>query len=93
MGCDEARESNYPLLICFFQVDNEDQKEFCLKLKDKFHYEKPIKYEIRSSQTEPFSIKLKKKNNIYDINTSFVNSSEEEVEKTLNEIYKILDEK
>ena len=66
-------------------------KEFCLKLKDSFRYEKAIRYEIKSS-TEPFSVKLKIKNIIYDIATDYINNTEEEIERVLNDIYKKLDE-
>ena len=68
-----------------------EQKEFCLKLKDSFRYEKAIRYEIKSTN-EPFSIKLKIKNIIHDITTDFINSTEEEIQKVLNDIYKKLDE-
>ena len=93
MGCEEAKESNYPLLLCYFEVNNEEQKDFCIKLRDSYEHDKGIKYEIRSTQTEPFAIKLKIKNFIYDINTSFVNNSKEEIQKTLNDIYNKLDGK
>ena len=53
MGCEETRNSNLPVLMCFFQIGNDEQKEFCIKLKDSFRYEKAIRYEIKSS-TEPF---------------------------------------
>ena len=92
MGCEEAKESNFPVLMCFFQIGNEEQKEFCLKLRDSIHHEKTIKYEIKST-AEPFSIKLKIKNIIHDISTTYTNNSEEEIQKNLNEIYRKLDEK
>ena len=92
MGCAEAKESNFPVLMCFFQIGNEEQKEFCLKLRDSIHHEKTIKYEIKST-AEPFSIKLKIKNIIHDISTTYTNNSEEEIQKILSEIYRKLDEK
>jgi len=91
MGCEETRNSNLPVLMCFFQIGNDEQKEFCIKLKDSFRYEKAIRYEIKSTN-EPFSIKLKIKNIIHDITTDFINSTEEEIQKVLNDIYKKLDE-
>ena len=39
----------------------------------------------------PFAVKLKIKNNTYDIQTEF-NDSEEEMNRVLNEMYKKLDE-
>ena len=92
MGCEEAKESNFPVLMCFFQIGNEEQKEFCLKLRDSIHHEKTIKYEIKST-AEPFSIKLKIKNIIHDISTTYTNNSEEEIQKILSEICRKLDEK
>ena len=92
MGCEQAKEQNLPTLLCFFETNNDGQKEFCIKLKDSFQHEKSIKYEIRSS-VEPFSVKLKIKNIIYDIKTEYINNSEEEIQRTLNDIYNKLDEK
>ena len=93
MGCAEAKENNLPTLLCFFEPENQEQKMFCIRLKDSFQHEKSIKYEIRSVVNEPFAIKIKIKNNIYDINKTFVNNSEEEIQKTLNDIYNKLDGK
>ena len=92
MGCKEIGDKDFPVLICFFEPNNDQQKDYCLKLKDSFKYEKPIKYEIRSNRIDPFSIRLKKKNKIYDIQTNYINNSEEEIQKALTDIYTILDE-
>ena len=90
MGCEQAKESNLPTLYCFFEPGKEEQKQFCLKLRDSYQHEKGIRYEIRSS-IEPFSIKLKIKNFLYDITTTYIDNSEEEIQKTLNAIYYKLD--
>ena len=74
----------------FFEPGKEEQKQFCLKLKNSYQHEKGIRYEIRSS-IEPFSIKLKIKNFLYDITTTYIDNSEEEIQKTLNAIYYKLD--
>ena len=42
MGCGGSKDENpveidaykYPVLICFFESKNEDQKNYCIKLKD-----------------------------------------------------------
>ena len=56
MGCEETKEANYLLLLCYFEVNKEKQKDFCIKLRDSCEHDKGIKYEIRSIQTEPFAI-------------------------------------
>ena len=91
MGCGETKNSTLPFLMCFFEFDNEKQKEFCIKLKDSCSHQKSIRYEIRESN-EPFSIKLKLGNNIYYIKTDYIDNSEEEIQKTLKAIYSKLDE-
>ena len=91
MGCNEVKDADFPTLICYFEPENESQKAYCLKLKDNFHHEQSIRYEIRSTSTDPFAVKFKIKDNIYEIQTVF-NDSEEEMNKALNEMYKKLDE-
>ena len=91
MGCNEVKDLDYPTLICFFEPDNEPQKNYCLKLKDNFHHEQSIRYEIKSTADNKFAIKFKIKKNIYDIQTVF-NDSEEEMNKALEAMYRKLDE-
>ena len=90
MGCAEVKEQNLPVLMCFFEPGNEQQKAYCIKLKDNFQHEKSIKYEIKSSAETPFGIKLKIKEQTHDIQQSF-NDSEEEMQKSLNAMYVLLD--
>ena len=90
MGCNEANDKNLPMLICFFEPGNELQKEYCLKLKDNFHHEQSIRYEIKSTSDNPFGVKLNIKGKIIDIQTEF-NNSEEEMLKALDAMYKELD--
>ena len=92
MGCNASKDSDLPILICYFESGNEEQKNYCLTLRDSYQHEKPIKYEIRSC-LDSFSIKLKIKNMIYDIQTSYINNSEGEIQKALQEIYDKLDGK
>ena len=91
MGCGETKNSTLPFLMCFFEIDNEKQKEFCIKLKYSCSHQKSIRYEIRESN-EPFSIKLKLGKNIYNIKTDYIDNSEEEIQNTLKAIYSKLDE-
>ena len=43
------KNADYSLLICCSEFGDEEQKQYCLKLKDHFRHEKPIKIEIKSS--------------------------------------------
>ena len=53
MGCDQANDKNLPTLICYFV--SEEQKDYCLKLKDSFKYEKPIKIYDRSKEPNVYA--------------------------------------
>ena len=92
MGCTKTNETNFPFLLCNIEKRNEEQKIFCLKIRDTYENPKSIKYEIKTSDN-PFFIKLKIKNFVYDIQTTFINNTDEEVEKILQVIYKMIDEK
>ena len=59
MGCNEVKDLDYPTLICFFEPNNEQQKMYCLKLKDNFHHEHSIRYEIKSTADNKFAIQFK----------------------------------
>ena len=94
MGCDETKNADYPLLMCFFEMGNEEQKQYCLRLKDQFRHEKPIRFEIKSSPGIQFSIKFKLKgeqepNTIEDT----FNNTEERMNESLQKMYEILDRK
>ena len=91
MGCKEVGDKDVPVLICFFEPENDSQKSYCLKLKDNFEHEKTIKYEIRSTADKKFSIQLKIKEKTHDIQTEFT-GTEEEMKIALDKMYKILDE-
>ena len=91
MGCGEVKDKETPLLMCFFERDNEKQKEYCLKLKDNFEYSRTIRYEIKSTANDPFGVKLKIKDKIYDIQTDFVDS-EDYINRVLDDLYTKLDE-
>ena len=91
MGCSAAKKDVIPVLICCFEHNNELQKEYCFKLRDNFHHEQTIRYEIKSAPDTSFCVKLKIKSKIYDIQKEF-NDSDEEMNKALDEMYKKLDE-
>ena len=89
MGCGESKEK-LPTLLCFFETGNEEQKNYCIKLKDNFKHEKPIRFEIKSSPGVNFSIKFKIKEKLYNIESVF-NDSEVQMNNSLNIMYKYLD--
>ena len=89
MGCKESRDTNVPLLLCFFETGNGPQCEYCSKIRDNFKHVKTINYQIKSEQDMKFAIKFQIKDKIYDIQTEF-NDSEEEMNKTLNKMYELL---
>ena len=43
MGCNASNDSNLPTLICYFENGNEEQKNYCLALRDSYQHEKSIK--------------------------------------------------
>ena len=90
MGCKEIKGRNYPLILFVFEDKNEEQKNYCIKLRDNFHHKNTVRYQIMSYINSTFSIKLKIKETIYDIQTSFSNS-EEDMKRTLQKIYNKLD--
>ena len=89
MGCCGGKKDKYPTLICFFETKNEEQKAYCIKLKDNFKSDKTIRFEIKSLPNVPFKIQFKKDGKISDLQTEY--SNEEEVMKeTLQRAYDLL---
>ena len=89
MGCDASKDQ-LPALLCFFETGNEEQKQYCIKLKDNFRHQKSVRFEIKSSPGVPFSIKFKYKGKLHNIQSAF-NDSEVEMNNSLDIMYKILD--
>ncbi len=87
MGCTQANET--PTLICFFEQGNEEQKAYCIKLKDSFHHEKTIKFEVKSVPQVNFSIKFKVNGKLHEIQNTFENS-EGAMQSTLQKAYDLL---
>ncbi len=82
-------KANIPTLICSFEQSNEEQKAYCIKLKDNFLHEKSIKFEIKSVPQVNFSIKFKVNGKIHEIQNTFDNS-EEALFSTLYKAYDLL---
>ena len=91
MGCGQANSKNTPVLICLFEAYREEQREFFDKIKESYRHKKTIKYEIKST-IDIFAIKLKINKKLYDICSTFISNSQEEIDKALNKIYNDLDE-
>lgn len=90
MGCQEASDKNVPTLLCFFETGNEEQKSYCLHLKDSFKPEKNTRFEIKSTPQVPFGVKFKINGKVYDIQTVYDNNPEtreKTLEATLQKIY------
>ena len=80
-----------PTLLCFYECGNEDQKAYCIKVKNSFKHRHTIKFEIKSVPGVAFSIKFKCDGKLTVIQSRYDNS-EETMEDTLQKAYKILDD-
>ena len=90
MGCTELKAKDMPIILLTFERGNDDQKNYCLKVRDNFVYKTDVRYTIKSSENYSFSIKLKIKEDVYDIQNSY-NNSEECMQKALQDMYDLLD--
>jgi hypothetical protein len=89
MGCCGGKKDKYPTLICFFETKNEEQKAYCIKLKDNFKSEKIIRFEIKSLPNVPFKIQFKIKDKIHDLQTEYSNE-DDVMNETLEKAYELL---
>ena len=89
--CTNSKDIQMPTLVCFYEIDNKEQKNYCLKLKENYKGNRPIKYEIKQIPQIPFAIKLRKDGKIIDIQKIFDNR-EEIMNETLQKIYDLLNE-
>ena len=93
MGCDEMKDSNVPKLLGFFEDGNEEQKQYCINLKNNFQHAKTIGFTISSTAGVPFSIQLKVPNQPepYKIQEDKI-FTEEAMKTSLKKMYDILDQ-
>ena len=87
MGCAQATDT--PTLICFYETGKNEQKDYCIKLKDNIKNEKTIKFEIKSVPQVNFSVKFKLNGKLHDIQTNF-DDSEDTMNESLQKIYALL---
>jgi hypothetical protein len=85
MGCGETKDM--PSLICIFEPQNDNQKNYCLRLRDNLHPTKPMRYEIKSRLNESYQIQLKIKGKIHTIENEY---NESQFDNSLSNIYKLL---
>ena len=83
------RGQNIPQLICFYESGNEEQKNYCIKLKDNFKHEKTINYAIKSKENVPFGIKIAYYSQNLDLQKEF-DDSEDTMYETLRKAYDFL---
>ena len=87
MGSAQANEQ--PTLICFYETGNEEQKKYCIKLKDNWKHEKGIKFDIKSVPQVKFSVKFKYNQKLTELQKDF-NDSEETMNETLQKAYNLI---
>ena len=90
-GQNSDDSDDIPTLLCFYESGNEDQKAYCLKVKNSFFHRNTIKFAIKSIPGVPFSIKFKYEGKLTVIQSQYDNSEETMVD-TLQKAYKILDD-
>ena len=89
MGCCGGKREEFPILMCFFESKNKEQKEYCIKLKDSLQPENSIKFEVKSFKNSNYSIKLKRGGQEYDIENTF---DENQLQSSIDKIYQLLGE-
>ena len=90
MGCGNTKDLQIITLLCFYEIDNKEQKNYCLKLKENYKGNQPIKYEIKQIPEVPFGIKLRIKGKIFDIQKVFDNR-DEAMNESLQKIYELIE--
>lgn len=88
MGCIEAsNESKLPTLLCEFVQGNEEQKNYCIDLKNNFRHQKTIGFEIKESDNFTISFLIRGKKTVIQSEPTL---NSEMRDKTLQEAYKLL---
>ena len=90
MGCNEVKDptQNLPKITCIVESRNEQQKNYCLNLKEQFKPKNTVMYEIKSYPGSAFSIILTIKGQQHAIQTVY---DESELQNSLNKMYQLLD--
>lgn len=86
MGCQAVEgKGKFPSLLCDYET--EEQKDYCINLKNKFQHSKLISFEINHS--DKFRISFKINDKVHVIQEELVYSNEER-DKSLQKIYDLL---
>ena len=76
-------------LICNFSNKENEQRKYCLKIKDNIKYPGDIGYEMKSYKEDLFSIELDIKGKKYILQNEKI-YTKEMMEKTINKLYYLL---
>lgn len=90
MGCIDAssNENKLPTLLCEFQQGHEEQKSYCIELKNAFKHQKTIGFEIKEGASFNISFVIKGKKTVLQSQPEL---TDEEKDKTLQAAYKLLE--
>ena len=89
MGCNNAKEPNFPTMLCYFETGKQEQASYCIKLRDNFKHEKTINYQIKSGVNMPFCIQFKIKGKVKVIQDGF-DDSDKALNDALKKMYDLL---
>ena len=81
--------NNYPFLLCLYNINNADQKNYCIKFKDKICHEKSIYFKIEGNSDHHFGIYIIINNKRYKIQTKF-DDSDISLNESLLKLYDLL---
>ena len=83
-----------PIILGFFEIGNEEQKNYLKELVTKFKLRIPLKFDINSTGNDPFCVKLRIGEELFDIQDTFDNDNiDEDMEKAVNKCKEIFSEK
>ena len=90
MGCNEVKDptKNLPKITCFVESRNEQQKNYCINVKERLKPKNTVMYEIKSYPGSTFQIYLTINGKQHPIQTVY---DESELQNTLDKLNNLLD--
>ena len=82
-------DESKPTLIALYETGNQEQKEYCNKIVDNFKTNKNVKFQIKSIQYVPFSIRFRVNGKTTEVQNEY-DYSEKKMKETLQKIYDLL---